>query len=56
MHIFNFKLEPSAATRRDWRHLKEAWREFVADWREEPLISIICLAGIVFFIIAPWIL
>jgi len=55
MRIFNLDLEPSAATRRDWRHVCEAWREFVEDTRQHPVISIICLAIILFFLLTPWV-
>jgi len=55
MRIFNLDLEPSAATRRDWRHICEAWREFVEDTRQHPVISVLCLAIILFFLLTPWV-
>lgn len=56
MRIFNFTLEPSAATRRDWRHVQLAFWEFVEDTRDHPFISLACLATMLFFLIAPWVL
>ena len=56
MRLFNLNIEPSAATRRDWRHLVEAWREFVTDTRQHPFISIMCLAIMLFFLVGPWVL
>lgn len=56
MRIFNFTLEPSAATRRDWRHVQLAFWEFVDDTRDHPFISLACLVTMLFFLIAPWVL
>ena len=56
MRLFNLNIEPSAATRRDWRNVQLAWREFVEDSRRHPFISAMCLAIMLFFLIGPWVL
>jgi hypothetical protein len=56
MRILNLNIEPSAATRRDWRNVCEAFAEFVAETREAPVVSFICLAIILFFLIGPWVM
>ena len=55
MRLFNLNIEPSAATRRDWRNVQLAWREFVEDSRRHPFISVMCLAIMLFFLIGPWV-
>jgi len=56
MKILNINIEPSAATRRDWRNVQLAWREFVEDTRAHPFVSILCLAIMLFCLVAPWVL
>ena len=56
MKILNINIEPSAATLRDWRHVQLAFWEFVEDTRDHPFISLACLATMLFFLIAPWVL
>lgn len=53
--VTRYRIEPSAATRRDWRHVQLAFWEFVDDTRDHPFISLACLVTMLFFLIGPWV-
>lgn len=57
MKIFNFDIQISQRTRRDWQHVKESAAEFIAEMRRPfELISFaVAIATTAVFMLLPWI-
>lgn len=57
MKIFNFELQMSNASRRDWQHVKESAAEFIAEMRRpvELIAFAVAISVTALFMLLPWI-